>query len=204
MFFIFTLNIPRGLFLFTLLRLNNLVGVSSRGFDGFWLACWDALKWLFTCRSSPFWDVNLKKQPSKIHLNGLSPLCVRMCLSNQDLELDDWLYTLHPSQRQWNFSPVCCSTCECFKWSIRRRESKEISQFFHLHIDGVSLLQRSWTSADRESLLIWLDTQLPATDTGVHERDTSGVIRSEQLSLPRSSEKLKLKKTHIVWLIYGV
>jgi uncharacterized Zn-finger protein len=39
MFFIFTLNIPRGLFLFTLLRLNNLVGVSSRGFDGFWLAC---------------------------------------------------------------------------------------------------------------------------------------------------------------------
>jgi hypothetical protein len=31
---------------------------------------------------------------------------------------------------------------------------KEISQFFHLQIDGVSLLQRSWTSADRESLLI--------------------------------------------------
>ena len=148
------------------------------------MCCSWALKWLFTWRSNPVCDVNRAPQPATIHLNGLSPLWLKMCLSSQDFEHEDLSYTLQPFHKHTNVSFLLCgNTWHMRMWSIISWFSRVLSQSFHWHSVGMSLQGVS------------LPPGLGATlqDTGVHDLEVSGVsdtIPLLPLPLTRGSNSL--------------
>ena len=140
---------------------------------------WYVLKWLCTCLSNVNWEGNRIPQCSKMHLNGLLPLCAATWRSSQALELDALLYTLQPSHRHTYCFWVWVSTWCSLIWSVSAVGSTVAPHFCHRHSLLSSLFFKLWVSelcelcehceSSRERpllslvLLLWLH---PATTAG--------------------------------------
>ena len=124
---------------FNRFRFNcRLFGESSfpRSLLIFFLVCRTfSCKWQGTCLARPGCVEKVSEHPSKIHLNGLTPMCDSKCFVNQLSEQLGLLKTLQSCHKQTKTSQFFIgSTCCSWAWLANCVTSQAVkSQSIHLH-----------------------------------------------------------------------